>query len=213
MRYSKEHKEETRQRILRAAGRVFRRQGYQGGGVDAVMKEAGLTHGGFYAHFKNKEALFEAAISAAMHGARETHQSWTQDRVGDDWIRTFTAHYLSPQHAERQEGGCAVPPLVSELGRAGEGPRVSFGNNIQEWAASLAEHLPGKSESVDDALAVIAACVGGIALARAVDDPELQERILSSSRRMIDQAFLETSPTPAESSQTTAHEGTPHDTP
>lgn len=209
MRYSKEHKTETRQRILQAAGRVFRRQGFQGGGVDAVMKEAGLTHGGFYAHFKNKEALFSEAVSDAMHRARETHEAWTEGSTGDDWIRAFTAHYLSSMHAERQEGGCAVPPLVSELGRAGDGPKTSFGGNLKSWAEGIAHQLEG--ESTDDALAIIAACVGGIALARAVDDPDLQERILSSSRRMIDQAFLGQDAAESTTSHNTSHQETPHD--
>ncbi len=192
MRYSKEHKAETRNRILDAAGRVFRRLGYHGGGVDAVMKEAGLTHGGFYAHFRNKEALFSEAVSKALLDLQQMHRSWTEGKSGPAWVRAFLRGYLSRKHAEHLETGCAVPPLVSELGRAGETPKQAFEANLAGWQKSIAEHLAGSDpEREQQALAVIVACVGGMALARAVDSPELADRILAGSREMVECAFLE----------------------
>ena len=192
MRYSKEHKAETRNRILDAAGRVFRRLGYHGGGVDAVMKEAGLTHGGFYAHFRNKEALFSEAVGKALLDLQEMHRNWTKGRRGPAWVRAFLRGYLSQKHAEHLETGCAVPPLVSELGRAGTPPKQAFEANLAGWQESITEHLEGSdAEREQKALAVIAACVGGMALARAVDSPDLADRILTGSREMVERAFLE----------------------
>ncbi|MEO1087794.1 MAG: TetR/AcrR family transcriptional regulator, partial [Acidobacteriota bacterium] len=114
MRYSPEHKAKTRKSILDAASRVFRRRGYQGGGVDAVMKEAGLTHGGFYAHFQNKEALLAETVLDAMLEARKRHRDWTAGTSGATWLGRFLDHYLSDRHRRHSEHGCPVPALVSE---------------------------------------------------------------------------------------------------
>jgi AcrR family transcriptional regulator len=195
MRYPADQKARTRRKILDAAGRVFRRQGYNGSGVDAVMKEAGLTHGGFYSHFRNKEALFAETVMEALRSMRDRHSEWTDGLDGKDWLRAFGQGYLSPEHMAGAEQGCPAPPLVSELGRAGEAPKRSFEQGLMGWAADIASHLPtseaepasdeGEGPDLDAALGIIAACVGGVALARAVDDPALAERVLRSARALF----------------------------
>ncbi|MEM8932054.1 MAG: TetR/AcrR family transcriptional regulator [Acidobacteriota bacterium] len=199
MRYPADHKAQTRAKILKAAGRVFRRQGYQGGGVDAVMREAGLTHGGFYAHFRNKEALFGDAVLAALYAMREQHDRWTEGQRGADWVRAFVSGYLDRRHVENAESGCPVPTLVSELGRAGDGPKREFEKGLDEWAGQISSHLGGTSShapdgapddrsDVDAAFGVIAASIGAVALARAVADDALSDHILASTRTLIEQA-------------------------
>ncbi|MEM1176889.1 MAG: TetR/AcrR family transcriptional regulator [Acidobacteriota bacterium] len=186
MRYSPEHKARTRKSILDAASRVFKRRGYQGGGVDAVMKEAGLTHGGFYAHFKNKEALLAETVLEAMLGARARHREWTDGSSGETWLRRFLSHYLSDRHRLHSEQGCPVPTLVSELDRVGDGPKESFERGLGVWAEDIAGQLGEGSSAADRerALGVIAACVGGVAVARSVSDPELAASILRGARRI-----------------------------
>ncbi|MEM8962688.1 MAG: TetR/AcrR family transcriptional regulator [Acidobacteriota bacterium] len=186
MRYPPEQKAETRRAILEAAGRVFRRRGYQGGGVDAVMKEAGLTHGGFYAHFRNKEALLGEAVLDAMWAMREEHGRWTEGESGEGWVRAFVDGYVSRGHVAAVEGGCPVPTLVSELGRVKEGPRESFERGLAVWAGDVAEQLEGpETEREAMAMGVIASCVGAIALARAVADETVADRVLAGARELV----------------------------
>ena len=118
MRYAPEHKEKTRTRILAAAGRVFRRLGYHAAGVDAVMAEAGLTAGGFYAHFDSKQALLAEAIEYVRAESCERRASWTGDRSGREWIEGFLGGYLSNGHRRRIENGCPLAALLSEVSRA-----------------------------------------------------------------------------------------------
>ncbi|MEM6794460.1 MAG: TetR/AcrR family transcriptional regulator [Acidobacteriota bacterium] len=196
MRYPADQKAKTRQTILDAATRVFRSRGYQGGGVDAVMKEAGLTHGGFYSHFRNKEDLFAQSIESGLGAMSEQHRRWTSGTRGADHIRAFLSGYLSPRHRMNPGRGCPAPPLVSEIGRSGEQPRETFERGLEGWAAGLAEHLDGVPEGrrEEAALGVIAACVGALSVSRAVTDPALADRILESTRAMIESAFLEADP-------------------
>lgn len=196
MRYSKEHKKQTRERIVEAAGRVFKRRGYQGGGVDAVMKDAGLTHGGFYAHFRNKEALFSEVLSKASQKIRRTRNQLTEGLEGRAWVRAMVEVYLSPQHQQHVDAGCVIPPLVSEMERLGEAPKRTFEKELLAWKDELEEHLHHLPEEQREpaALGVIATCVGSMALARAVADEALSERLLHAGRTMADCAFLADDP-------------------
>src|SRR5262245_35108003 len=109
MRYSSEHKRRTHARILDAAARVFRQRGYSGAGVDTVMEEAGLTPGGFYAHFASKEALL---VETLQHALRTAGEHWAQlvgDQKGMEWVQTFVRRYLSRTHCNAVPEGCPVP--------------------------------------------------------------------------------------------------------
>src|SRR3954462_10853780 len=98
MRYAADHKRRTRARILGAAGRVFRREGYHAAGVDKVMEEAGLTAGGFYAHFASKQALLAEAVTTAAAEASRKIEQGLETRSGPDWIEAFLSRYLGPDH-------------------------------------------------------------------------------------------------------------------
>ena len=179
-------KKRTRERILASAGRVFRRTGYAGSGVDAVMREAGLTHGGFYAHFRSKEALFAEAVARALGRTVELMEKDAGDREGMDWLRAAVRRYLSRTHLEAVEEGCPMPALVSELGRAGDAPREAFEARMLELLADVAEKMPPGTglDRADRALATVALCVGGVSMARAVKDPILADRILAACRTL-----------------------------
>ncbi|MEM8993181.1 MAG: TetR/AcrR family transcriptional regulator [Acidobacteriota bacterium] len=197
MRYSPEHKAKTRKSILDAASRVFRRRGYQGGGVDAVMKEAGLTHGGFYAHFRSKEALLAETVLESMLDVRKRHRDWTEGTSGSTWLRRFLDHYLSDRHRRHSDRGCPVPTLVSELDRVGDTSKASFEKGLEIWARDIAEQLGDgpQEERRRKAFGVVAACVGGVAVARAVADPRLAEDVLRGARELAMEAAAE-SPAP-----------------
>src|SRR5688500_18168079 len=118
MRYPPGHKEKTRERILDAAATVFRRLGYQWAGVDAVMKEAGLTAGGFYAHFPSKEALFAQTLPYAMGQTRTLVGPDFDQLAGSEWVRAVAERYLSPAHRRLVDKGCPLPALLPEVARA-----------------------------------------------------------------------------------------------
>ena len=172
--------------ILDAAGRVFRRTGYAGSGVDAVMGEAGLTHGGFYAHFESKEALFAETVARALGRTAELMGSGPDDREGVAWLRAAVRRYLSHPHLRAVEEGCALPALVSELGRAGDAPREAFEEGLLDLLADAGEKAPPGPglDPQDRVLATVALCVGGLSLARAVKDPALSGRILAACRTL-----------------------------
>lgn len=178
MRYAAGRKEQTRARILKAAGKVFRRHGYHASGVDKVMEEAGLTAGGFYAHFSSKEALFAAmfAPTAAEAAARQAERPETPDRA---WVDGFLDFYLSAAHRDSPDQGCPLTALMSEVARAGEPVKASFESVVRALASRI-EAAAGGSE--ERALAVVALCVGGLGLARSVADETLSGRILSNCR-------------------------------
>ncbi len=179
MRYGAGHKEQTRAKILRAAGRVFRRQGYHAAGVDRVMDEAGLTAGGFYAHFGSKEALLAETLGpAAAEAWRDQDLEGVTRRGGAE---AFVERYLSPGHRNKTEDGCPLPALVSEIARSGGPAKASFEAIVRDLAARLQEHAGGELTE-DRALALIALCVGGLGVARSVQDEALGERILTACR-------------------------------
>src|SRR5271166_4690014 len=126
MRYAAGHREQTRARILRAAGKVFRRQGYHAAGVDKVMEEAGLTAGGFYAHFDSKEALLAEALTCAAAGISHRRDIGLAGLPGDEWLDAFLGRYLSMAHRREIEDGCPLTALVSEVARAAKPVQQSF---------------------------------------------------------------------------------------
>jgi TetR/AcrR family transcriptional repressor of nem operon len=179
MRFPKDHKAKTRERILDTAATVFRRDGFSGGGVDAVMREAGLTAGGFYAHFPSKDALFAEAIVHALRKSTLYTGPHLDGRSGAEWVAAVVGRYLSPQHRERADSGCPLPPLLPEVARGPAEAKVGFEGELRKAAELIGGHLPG---SGDAAFAVLALMVGGMVLARGVADPALSDRILTACR-------------------------------
>jgi TetR/AcrR family transcriptional repressor of nem operon len=184
MRYSPEHKRRTREAIVEAAGRVFRRAGYDGAGVGEIMSEAGLTHGGFYAHFDSKEDLFTEVVRRSVKDAERTREQGLEDLDGVEWAMGLFERYLSMGHRSAVEQGCPMPPLISELARTGEQPRRAFGRAFRTLVDRIAERLGerGDAEARDLATALVSMAVGGVALSRAMPGDRSAERILRACR-------------------------------
>ena len=185
MRYGQGHKTKTRHSILKAAARLFREFGYDGVGVDAIMAEAGLTAGGFYAHFPSKRALFDEALATALAGNNATQaaaKSVRADEGGE--LRLMIENYLSRQHRERVGDGCPLPALTPDVARGGETSRENYERHLLQYVNRLEALLPaGVAARRDVSLALMAQCVGGLMLARAVKDERLSDRILKACRR------------------------------
>jgi TetR/AcrR family transcriptional repressor of nem operon len=191
MRYSPGHKERTRAAILEAAGRVFRRRGYQGAGVDEVMREAGLTAGGFYSHFSSKEALLGEALTRAAAELDPAKRERFEGLTGREWLTAFVDDYLSTTHRDNLERGCPLAALISDGSRSGEPVKQSLEAILRDLFDTLAARGDDKFGE-DRIFAVVALCVGGLGLARSVRDDALGDRILAACRELAKETCLGT---------------------
>jgi len=192
---SPQRKEETRQRIVAAASRRVRAAGLEGAGVAEIMAAAGLTHGGFYAHFGNKAELILAALAAAL---AETRAMWLAELEGlgaADAYRLILGRYLCRAHRDDPAGGCAIAALASELARQDVSTRGSFEAGLVETIQALEPYMPelGGVPRRERAIATIALALGGLLLARMVASAELSDAVLLACRRAALRALGPTS--------------------
>jgi TetR/AcrR family transcriptional regulator, transcriptional repressor for nem operon len=182
MRYGKDQKQATRQRILEAAGRRFKHDGIDGAGVAAVMSDAGLTNGAFYAHFASKEDLVANVLADQMRAQRQRLDSQPADRAG---LETFIRSYLSPQHRDESADGCPSAALLDEIARRPAATRQVFTDELTAEIDDIASRLdPTDLEAArTDALTVFALMVGTLQLARALTDRDLSDRLLDQGAR------------------------------
>jgi TetR/AcrR family transcriptional regulator, transcriptional repressor for nem operon len=168
-------KEATHERIVETAARAIRRSGYDGAGVAEIMKDAGLTHGGFYAHFDSREGMLaEAADRAGADTVAFLTRVAAAAPPKKELEAMFSA-YLSKAHLESAESGCAVAALGSEMPRQTPKVRRAATRRIKEMIDLVARHSPdwGKPGAHEQALVTMATALGALIMARAVDDPEL----------------------------------------
>ncbi len=149
--------------------------------VDDVMGAAGLTRGGFYAHFADKNALLAEAMSVAFEQARANMMGPDESLRGRKWLERAAHVYLSPRHVADPGAGCAVPALGAEVARADPEVRKAFTRGVKKVLEGMSERL-GDEERAASALATM---VGGLLLARAVDDPRLRKAVLAASRKAV----------------------------
>ena len=183
MRYTADHKQETRRRVIACAARRFRHEGYGSASVADIMSDAGLTHGGFYAHFGSKEELLAEAIA---HAADEGLMARTPggERRGRDWLEAFVSRYLNEQHRRDRAGGCPLAALGGEVARGGDLPRASYGAAVAAFADALAAHLDGPEQWQEEtAQAVMSMCVGALVLAHAGLDRRQARTLFAACRR------------------------------
>lgn len=183
MRYPKEQKAETRGRILTAAARLFRESGYDGAGVDAIMSEAGLTAGGFYSHFSSKEALFAEAMATALDPGHTLRATKSSALAAADPLGALIKGYLSRTHRDTVAEGCPLPALTSDVARKSDATRESYERQFLRFLTEIEGLLPESSAPARErALAIVAQCVGGLMLSRAVKNEKLSDQILKSCR-------------------------------
>ncbi len=183
MRYPADHKERTHARIVETASRLFKQGGYGGVGVDSVMKAAGLTPGGFYAHFPSKEVLLAETLPLALGRMRHWLLRGLEGERGLSWLRQVVRRYLSRTHRDAVAEGCPMPALTPEVARASALARETFEAQLRDLVAEFEARMPRTlGPPRDRALATIALFVGGVTLARAVEDRKLSSRILRACR-------------------------------
>ena len=180
-------KEASHERILEAAARAIRRSGYGGTGVADIMKEAGLTHGGFYAHFDSREAMLAEAADRAGAQAVAALERFTASAPSEEAFRTLVRTYLSKTHVSRAETGCPVAALGSEMPRQAPEVRRASTHRIKEMIDLVGRHSPdwGRPGCHEHALVTTATMVGALVLARAVDDPKLADSMLEATLKSL----------------------------
>jgi len=180
-RYGKDHKLATRRRIVEAAGRRLKRDGIDGSGVAALMADAGLTNGAFYAHFDSKEDLVASAVADQLRAQREAFSAQSLEEV--------VRGYLSPQHRDDPESGCPSAALLDEIARSSDAVKRAYTDGqmalIEDVAARLAPDDPQSARV--KALGVFALMVGTLQVSRALTDRGLADEVLA---RGVENALL-----------------------
>ena len=176
-RYGKQHKEATRRRIVEMAGRRLKADGIDGSGVAALMADAGLTNGAFYAHFASKEDLVATAVADQLRWQREEYSTGPPGRDG---VEQMVREYLSAGHRDSAEDGCPSAALLAEIGRCGEATRRAYTEGVlaiaDEIAARLAPDDPPSARG--QTLGLFAMLIGTLQLSRALADPRLADEVL-----------------------------------
>ena len=181
MRMTSERKAETRERILAAAGELFRGHGIDAVGVDAIMHHAGLTHGGFYAHFASKEALVAEVSAAALARSAERWERIGQEAEPATALARIVDSYLDPGHVASAERGCVLTTLGPEVARRRDA-RPAITASIRRMLDALARCLPRRRR--ERALEMLSGMVGAVVLARLCDDARLAEEFLAAAKRL-----------------------------
>ena len=181
MRYSEDHKAKTHQRIIEEAALRFRRDGVGATGLQPLMKALGLTHGGFYAHFKSKDDLVETALQHAVQELSSSTEALAKDAEAP--LPHFIASYLSSAHRANPGAGCPLPTMSAELGQRGE-PSTTTDAMVRNRLALIESNLSG-DDADDESVLVLSAMVGALLLSRSVKDPELSDRLLKTTRRLL----------------------------
>ncbi|MFJ9151696.1 TetR/AcrR family transcriptional regulator [Streptomyces sp. NPDC102270] len=176
-RYTKEHKQVTRQRIIERAGHRFKQDGIDGSGVSTLMSDAGLTNGAFYAHFESKDDLVANVVADQLRTQKESYGTL---RPGREGLEDFVHEYLSPQHRDNPGDGCPSAALLDEIGRCGDGAKGAYTDGargiVEELAARLAPEDP--QSALGKAIGLFTMAVGTLQLSRALSDHEFSDKVL-----------------------------------
>jgi len=179
-RYSPEHKEATRRRMVETAGRRFKSDGIDGSGIATLVADAGLTNGAFYGHFASKDDLVATVVAQQL-----TDQVARVNAMpaGLASVEAFLREYLSPAHRDDLPGGCPSAALLDEIGRCDTTTRQAYTDGAQAMIAAIARHLDeGDADGTSQrAIGLFALLVGSLQLARAVSDPAVSDRILTAA--------------------------------
>ncbi|MCG7984640.1 hypothetical protein A3194_12810 [Candidatus Thiodiazotropha endoloripes] len=186
MRYDPDQKEATRRRILEAAHKGFRRQGFDGAGVDGLAGDAGVTSGAFYKHFGSKAEAFRQSVALSV-GEFQAAVELFQKEHGDAWLDAFAKFYLGEKRCAELGDSCGLQSLTPEVARSDDSTRSIFQVELTKAAKAFANGLPTQDHGKDSdrAWADIALLIGGVILARAVKNPTLADEIAEAVRSAI----------------------------
>lgn len=187
MRYDADHKQQTHRRVLKEAAKAIRAQGPHKIGVAQVMAKAGLTHGGFYAHFKSKDDFVTQAIGQMFEESRGQLSRTLDGHSPAEGLAAYVDFYLSASHRDSRTSGCPLPFLAADAPRLTPSSREGYAQGVAMLEGRLAAVLAdmGHADAADLAGSVLAEMVGAVGLARAEPDPERSDAILARSRQAL----------------------------
>jgi len=191
MRYQPEHKAETHQKIVKDASRRVRAEGMTGAAVSAVMRDAGLTHGGFYKHFESKDALLMESLSAAFQEiADRLAEAAEQSKPGTAW-KAIVNTYLSLEYCDHIEDGCPLPALAPELARADKAMKPQIFEELKKYRSRMLPFMPGRRTADKERafFSIFSTMVGAIEIARMLPEPTMREKVLASARDLLLRSF------------------------
>ena len=193
MRYSPEHKAESREKILSMAARSFREHGGDSSGIGTVMKQAGLTKGGFYRHFESKDDLFVEAVARAFEELGTNMLKVAESAPEGQALRAIIERYLSSRHANSPGMGCVLAALGSEFARKPMSVRKRIEASLDAHRERLLPFVPGQTreEKVARFSVLFPSMAGVLTRARVISDPQRRERMLAEARKFFINCFVE----------------------
>lgn len=185
MGHPPEQKQATHERILEAAGALFRRQGFSATSVENVMRAAGLTVGGFYAHFGSKQALLVESLTRIMSRNRGEWFQGLEDLRGAEWLSHVVRRYLSRAHRDAEVPVCPLPAVLSDVVRGESALKETLSQQMDLMVQGIGANLSGdaRASARERALAAYALCIGTLSLARATEGTPLSDELLTAARR------------------------------
>ncbi|SRR6266702_73438 len=191
MRYQPEHKAEVHQKIVKDASRRVRTEGLNGAAVAAVMRDTGLTHGGFYKHFGNKDELLLESLHEAFREIADnlTHAAG-QSHSEAAWKAVVKA-YLSPEHCNHAECGCPLAALAPELARVGKAMKAPILGELIKYKSRMLPLMPGRRAADKERafFSIFSTMIGAIEIARMLPEPAMREKVLASARDFLLRSF------------------------
>jgi TetR/AcrR family transcriptional repressor of nem operon len=191
MRYKPEHKAEVHQEIVKDASRRVRAEGLNGAAVTAVMRDTGLTHGGFYKHFRNKdELLMESLREAVGETIAWLTEAAEQAQTGSAW-KAIVKTYLSAEHCDHADRGCPLAALAPELARAGKKIRARILAEMITYKDQMLRFMPGRRAADKERafFAIFSTLIGAVEIARMLPDPATREKVLGNARDLLLRSF------------------------
>jgi TetR/AcrR family transcriptional regulator, transcriptional repressor for nem operon len=191
MRYRPEHKAEIHQKIVKDASQRVRAEGLNGAAVAAVMRDTGLTHGGFYKHFGSKDDLLMESLSEAFREMGDVLVHAAEQSPHEVAWKAIVKAYLSPEHCEHPERGCPVAALAPELTRVDKGMKRRIVAELATYKSRMLPFMPGRGTADKQRafFVVFSTIIGAIEIARILPDPAMREKVLASARDFLLRSF------------------------
>jgi TetR/AcrR family transcriptional repressor of nem operon len=191
MRYKPEHKAEAHQKIVKDASRRIRSEGLTGAAITAVMKDAGLTHGGFYKHFGSKDELLLESVSEAFREIGDRLAEAAKHSKPEAAWKTIVKTYLSPEYCDHVEHGCPLPALAPELARVDKAMKPRIFEELRKYRGRMLPFMPGHRTADKERafFSIYSTMVGAIELARMLPEPAMREKVLASARELLLRSF------------------------
>jgi TetR/AcrR family transcriptional repressor of nem operon len=191
MRYQPEHKVEIHEKIVKDASRRIRTEGITGAAVSTVMRDAGLTHGGFYKHFASKDELLTESLSEAFEEIAERLAHVAEGSKPETAWKAIVKTYLSLEYCDHVEYGCPLPALAPELARADNAMKPQIFEALKKYRSRMLPFMPGRRTADKERafFSIFSTMVGAIEIARMLPEPTMRKKVLASARDLLLRSF------------------------